>query len=302
MSNWRGRQHDPPVNFKNRKEKKPYPGAQVFLLAPPVFFGKNLTFIRTGYCIDDMTDEWVSGSVRLSVGGQPLELGFTVPSKPVKLRRMLPVFQQMSNTFNEMGVENLKSQGKAVSCRAGCGACCRQLVPVSEAEAYNLRDLIEEMPEPRRTEIRQRFEKGMEKLNRINFFRRLGENADKSEEDYTRSLQEYFRQQIPCPFLENESCSIHESRPIACRDYFVTSPPEYCASATGENVEKVEHVLKVKDSLIALSRNVSDASLPFVPLIGLLKWTDKVPDRSPARAGKVWMEMFFRELMENSRK
>lgn len=249
-----------------------------------------------------MNDDWVSGSIRLSVSGRPLDLSFTVPAKPVKLRRMLPIFQQMSNTFNEIGVENLKSQGKEVSCRAGCGACCRQLVPVSEAEAYNLRELIENMPEPRQTEIRRRFELGMEKLNRINFFQHLRKNANRSEKHYRKSLREYFVQQIACPFLENESCSIHPDRPIACRDYFVTSPPEYCASAKGEKVEKVEHALKVKDSMIALSRNVLDSSLPFVPLIGLLKWTETVPDNSPKREGKDWMERFFRELMENSQR
>ena len=68
-----------------------------------------------------MENEWVNGRVELLIGGEPLELKFTVPAKPVKLRQMLPVFQQMSNRFNEIAAENVKAQGKEISCKAGCG-------------------------------------------------------------------------------------------------------------------------------------------------------------------------------------
>jgi Fe-S-cluster containining protein len=34
---------------------------------------------------------------------------------------------------------------------------------------------------------------------------------------------------MPCPFLEDESCSIHPDRPLVCREYLVTSPAELCA-------------------------------------------------------------------------
>ena len=37
--------------------------------------------------------------------------------------------------------------------------------------------------------------------------------------------REYFQLGIPCPFLEEESCSIYHDRPITCREYLVTSPP-----------------------------------------------------------------------------
>ena len=76
----------------------------------------------------------------------------TIPAQPANLRRMLPVFQNFSNKFIDIGIENIEAEGKQISCRAGCGACCRQLVPVAEAEAYDLQKQVEDLPEPRRTE------------------------------------------------------------------------------------------------------------------------------------------------------
>ena len=49
----------------------------------------------------------------------------------------------------------------------------------------------------------------------------------------------YFALGIPCPFLEEESCSIHPDRPLVCREYLVTSPAELCAGPTQEGVTPV---------------------------------------------------------------
>src|SRR5687768_6374056 len=159
-----------------------------------------------------MENEWVSAKAELSIGGEPFEIGFTVPAKPVKLRRMLPVFQQMSDTFNEIAAAGLEAQGKSISCSAGCGACCRQIVPISEAEAFDLRGVVEALPETRRSEIEKRFAAGVEKLNKISFFERLEKVAETDDAGYSAAIREYFTQQIACPFLEDESCSIHKSR------------------------------------------------------------------------------------------
>ena len=243
-----------------------------------------------------MTDETVSGSARLNINGAPLDLDFTIPAKPVNLRRMLPVFQNFSNKFIDIGIENIEVEGRQISCRAGCGACCRQLVPVAEMEAFDLQKQVEEMPEPRRTEIRRRFREAMEKLNAIDFFTRLETAAETSEKEYENVINDYFRMQIACPFLENESCSIHETRPIACREYLVTSPPEFCSDADGKGVENVEFFLKVKNAVISMSREKRSKGLAFVPLINSLEWEEKNSDNSSEKDGKEWLEIFFREL------
>lgn len=248
-----------------------------------------------------MQKDWINGNVEISVSGIPVQLGFTVPAKPVKLSRMLPVFQKMSDAFNDLGQKSLEAEGKRISCKAGCGACCRQLVPISEAEAHDLRSVLENLPEPRQQEIRRRFDDAIQKLNGISFFERLEKSAKGTERDYADAVSNYFSQQIACPFLEDESCSIHESRPIACREYLVTSPAEHCSSATGEKIENVEYSFKIKDALISIGRNNLKAELPFVPLIRLLEWTENQKDDSPEHEGKDWMQLFFTQLVEVGR-
>lgn len=252
--------------------------------------------------MSEIKQELVSGKATLSIGGEPLEIAFTVPTMPVKLRRMLPVFQGMSDNFNGLAVAAAETQGKAISCKAGCGACCRQMVPVSEAEAFDLRDVVGQMPETRRLEIERRFTEGMKTLSDAGFFSRLAKAAASEDRtDYSRAIAEYFSFFIACPFLENESCSIHEHRPVACREYFVTSPAEHCRTGDGDQIENVHFLFRVKDSLISVARRNRPPELPFVPMIQVLEWTENRTDASPERSGGDWMRTFLGELVEIGR-
>jgi len=239
--------------------------------------------------------------VNLSVGETTLPVDMELPTRPVRLRAVLPVIQEMSNRFVTIGEQNIRDAGKAISCRAGCGACCRQLVPIAEAEAYALEGLIDEMPEPRRSEVRQRFEAANERLEKIRFFERLERAATSEGSDYDAMVREYFVLQIACPFLENETCSIHGDRPIACREYLVTSPAENCSDATGAGVDNVKHFFQVKEALISMSQASESKGLPFVPLIRALRWARENPEAQTERTGREWMQAFFTKLSHYSR-
>src|SRR5215468_1674945 len=108
------------------------------------------------------SNEWVTGEVVLSIGGEPLKMSMTVPAAPVKPHRMLPVFQKMTNSFVEISALDAGAHGETISCRTGCAACCRYPVPVSEIEIYYFAELVESMPEPRRSEVKERFGKAVE--------------------------------------------------------------------------------------------------------------------------------------------
>ena len=51
-----------------------------------------------------MSDEndWKTGQVTLSINGVKFEMEMTVPAKPVKPTRMLPIFQAMTSSFVDM--------------------------------------------------------------------------------------------------------------------------------------------------------------------------------------------------------
>lgn len=129
----------------------------------------------------------------------------------------------------------LQEAGGAVSCRAGCAACCRQLVVVSPLEAVAIERHVRAADRARR----RRWEEALawhshavsqrpSLMRRLQRFRAAGGYLSPEEGDALE--REYRAAQIPCPFLMKERCSIYPARPFACREHFVLTPPELCAS------------------------------------------------------------------------
>lgn len=242
-------------------------------------------------------EDWVTGNVRLTLGGEPFDLQMTVPAQPTKPQRMLPIFQQLTNSFVGLSENAVAEAGETVSCSKGCGACCRQLIPLAEIEAYKIAEMVEAMPEPRRSLIKSRFEAAWRHFYEIGWLNRLDDWAQFSDEDNHTLTAEYYYERVPCPFLEDESCSIHADRPLICREYLVTSPPENCAEPSPETVKRVGILIKPSAAVgdITNSRNLGSA-VDFVPLILALEWTKKHHDEFPEKTGEQWMAAFFTNL------
>ncbi|HNU07734.1 MAG TPA: YkgJ family cysteine cluster protein [Pyrinomonadaceae bacterium] len=240
--------------------------------------------------------EWITGNVTLTVNGQPLELQMTVPATPVKPQRMLPIFQRMTDSFVEMGASAAQARGQNVSCRAGCGACCRQMVPVAEIETHRLAEVVAAMPEPQRSEVYERFDRALAELAETDIFERMSEWEGLKPDDRERIVREYFKLNIPCPFLEDESCSIHQERPVSCREYLVTSPAEHCAELSPEKIRRIEIPVKPSTPLRHLGQTNRVVGADFIPLVLALRWVEKNPDRFHEKSGEEWMADFFRIL------
>jgi Fe-S-cluster containining protein len=249
-------------------------------------------------------NDWVTGKVSLTIEGRPLEMQMTVPAKPVKPHRMLPIFQQMTNAFVDVSVEAVESKGKQISCKAGCGACCRQPVPIAETEIYQISELVEAMDEPRRGEIKRRFAEAVEHFQEINWFERMRDLAESSKtqtrEEATKELEkatlQYFYEGIPCPFLENESCSIHEARPLACREYLVTSPAENCSNPSAATISRTDLLIKPSRTLRQFARTQKFVEFGVLPLIRALELAEKFPENFVEKTGERWMADFFQNL------
>src|SRR5260370_32299424 len=100
-----------------------------------------------------------SATVNLAatIGDCELKMSVTVPAGPTRLSEMLPLLQILSDQVVSSAEQSAHERGLAISCRKGCGACCRQLVPISPVEAPDILRLVREFPEPRRSEIVARF-------------------------------------------------------------------------------------------------------------------------------------------------
>jgi Fe-S-cluster containining protein len=177
-------------------------------------------------------------------------------------------------------------------------------VPIAEAEVYQIAELVESMPEPKRSVIKQRFADGVEHFRSIGWFSRIndefsGDGPKDSKQAAAKAMEvvlDYFREGIPCPFLEDESCSIHPSRPLSCREYLVTTPAENCASPTAETIRRVEMMAQPSKALKQFTATEQMKGEGLVTLIRALELAEKFADNYPEKTGDVWMSEFFGSL------
>jgi Fe-S-cluster containining protein len=254
-------------------------------------------------------------SATLRLGTHRLQLSVSVPAGPTRLDDMLPLLQILSNELVDMAEREAADRGTPVSCRRGCGACCRQLVPVSPVEARQIARLVERLPLERQQVIRARFAQARQRLEAVGMWQQLQNRATWPESAVAEVGLAYFRLGIPCPFLEDESCSIHPQRPLTCREYLVTSPAEHCAdpstgqiqwvplpakvwvaaarceprSAPGAPASSHDHSAGQGTPALAPDAPVSDRNqpaesqgqapryVPWVPLIQALEWAEEHP-------------------------
>lgn len=225
------------------------------------------------------TEAHSTATLRLSVGDLKVVHPITVPSGPVAASAVVPALQGLVNA-----VVASAEAGKTISCRKGCGACCRQLVPVSRTEGERLLDVVKAMPPERRRELHARFAAAAAAITGAGLDQRRG-RAD-------RELSTgYFALAIPCPFLEEESCSIHPERPLVCREYLVTSPAELCAGPAQEGVTPVP-VPKVSMA----ARGLQGEREEWFPLAMLMEWARTRPRRSERRTGPEWVQRFLKRI------
>src|SRR5262245_42911761 len=69
----------------------------------------------------------------------------------VSINGIVPVTDRLGDEAAELEVQQAIESGQTISCRKGCAACCRMLVPLSAPEAFALRKYVEQLPEDRRT-------------------------------------------------------------------------------------------------------------------------------------------------------
>jgi Fe-S-cluster containining protein len=242
---------------------------------------------------DPARDALVVGRVVLVLGEEPVTLELGVPPGPVGFEDLLPILHGLTDFVVDRGVAAAEGAGRTISCRAGCGACCRQLVPVSQAEARALAALVEAMPQPRRDEIHRRFDAALQALHAAGVVAEIDAARDVAGQAAIDLGMRYFRQGVACPFLEDEACSIHADRPLSCRQYLVTSPAAHCTSPSPATIEMV--TLPARPSQALLLADCADAGTTWMPLIYALGYADEVPARAHARsASDILRDVFSR--------
>jgi Fe-S-cluster containining protein len=201
----------------------------------------------------------------------PIRGRVQVDPGPMRLMDLVGTSCELTNIFVERANRREEQEGRKVSCRAGCGTCCVQMVALSIPEAFLIADLVESLPPARQRGILTRFEEIVGELERRKLTGELLD-AEYSDDAALAIAREYFFLGMPCPFLADQSCSIHPFRPIACREYNVTSPAEWCSDPYQHEIAKVPMPLPLSAPLAVLTARLTGAKPRLVPLTLALRF------------------------------
>ncbi len=129
-----------------------------------------------------------------------------------------------------------KQMGKDIACHKGCpGKCCESLVLVSAPEGLRIAN---ELTKPERREIRDRF------LERMSAWsEKCGDRAQAAADalsagdvaGYVKQMREHALSHSMCPFNTDDSCDIHDVRPLPCRQAWVLDTWKNCRSSADPN-------------------------------------------------------------------
>lgn len=229
------------------------------------------------------TPETETAKIELSGTDWQLTTTVSVPNGPMELKELLPLVRTLADAIANATIKTVEENGQKISCKKGCGACCRQLVAISVVEAQSLAELLAAMTPERQAVIRGRFNQAILRLeddglmerseprgNRAPLIKDCGSRAASLQE----LAQRYFGLQIPCPFLESESCSIYADRPTVCREYHVTSPAERCAKLFEQPVDRVDVPIRLGDVVTRTVHHVNGTPAYSIPLVLALEWSE----------------------------
>ena len=242
-------------------------------------------------------------SFQLPVGGACLNVSANLPTGRTTLTQLLPVIQNLENAIIARIGQEAEQAATPISCRAGCGACCRQMVPLSFFEAEALAQWFETLPIERRAELEGRFHLALLALRDSGVIEKLlDERWALDEEAEIKMAVDYFHAGVACPFLQDESCTIHAIRPLSCREYLVTSPPALCQDPSANQVAGVQLPLKLSKVLFAFGQQLSQDRRGWVPLIFLMAWRkgEQKPGDYISGTGEEVLRHFLKQVEEMS--
>jgi len=219
-----------------------------------------------------------------------LDLSITTPAGPVTatvdvstgfvpVTQIVPLLRRLGQQAQALEQQRITATGQSISCARGCAACCRMLVPVSAPEAFALRDMVASLPEARRQVIHRTLTDTVARLEQAGLLAQLRQVAetdrpiaDDAMEPINRA---YYALKLPCPYLENEVCSIYEDRPAACRELLVTSPADWCQDMVNKPVRALPVPLRISTILGLLWSDLTGSPPRLIPLPLALDWAER---------------------------
>lgn len=222
--------------------------------------------------------------VTLNTPAGRLNTVMDVPTGFVPITSIVSVARRLGEEMSKLEELRSRETGHSISCRMGCAACCRMLVPLSPPEAFALREYVEQLPEDRQASLLQKVADSKSKLASHGLLDRLQDVADATtpipDEELDPLNRAYYALRHPCPFLENEICSIYEARPAACRELLVTSPAALCDDLVENPVVPLPVSVRIGTVLGLLWGTMTNSPPRLIPLPLALDWAEQHRDEA----------------------
>ena len=226
----------------------------------------------------------MSFRLNLNVDGYRIKADVSIPPGRLRAADMLPVYREISDAVTQTVVAREQQAGERITCRKGCSACCKRLyVEVTEAEAYRLHDVVRALPEQHRRRVESRFASICTQLVDAGIYDDIMSLHVKDEARQQLST-DYYELGIECPFLEDDACSIYQERPLACREYLVTSPANECTRPQHGKVERVSFPSSAIGYAMRMTQYTNDDAR-LVPLSLLPSWVEQNPEATQTTDG-----------------
>lgn len=215
--------------------------------------------------------------LKVDIFGKLLDIYIGAESIPVRLSDLVPLARLLSAKIVSIVKQNIKDRGGTVACRANCAQCCRYLVPLAIPEAMYLTNEVGAMAQWKRALVNEFcFSTARTILEStpkdcVEEFTNIGHRTSSKSKD----VSDWYRQiNLPCPFLLDNLCVIHEQRPIACREHLVVGSAADCDPNSANLPQVVQMPVSILEVLAHLTSELEQASVEAVMLPFALAWCD----------------------------
>lgn len=217
--------------------------------------------------------------IALTTPAGRLTTSVDVPTAFVPVSAIVPLMRRLGEEAQALEEARGSEEGTVRSCQKGCAACCRMLVPLSPPEAFTLREFVLALPREQQERIAARLAHTKSVLLAQGLWSQLVELGESPQTPDDHSLepinQAYYALRMPCPFLEDDLCSIYDERPAACRELLVISPAELCQDMAKNPVKPIPVPVRISPALGLLWGELTTTQPKLIPLPIALDWAEQ---------------------------
>lgn len=206
----------------------------------------------------------------IDLSPKPIHIAIVATDLQATMSDLVPAARQFASIISKTIVDNLRAQGRDVTCKKGCDGCCRYMISLAPVEAFRLADEIDNLDEPKRRQTLSRFNQLARKI----LATPPPEPAAQAIDNWCRSMD------LTCPFLKDHLCQQYQIRPIVCREYIVTTPASHCHQGDTGKSETVIAVPSIAEALVELAGELEQTTGEAVMLPLAIAWAKTYSHRS----------------------